>query len=366
MTSKMKSWICPNDEAENPIEFEYCEVCGLCMPEELRPPKIVLFETDKSIVLNNGTVMVSWSTEYAKIVSLNGITVPAKGSERLPAVKEYILSVQNENDTVERTVKIEVAVAPSISFITSKTKFHKGWNESAYLEWKVDNALKISLLQDGRDTNVRCQSNGSYQFRIDEDTAFTLQVLALDGKTIEQKQIAVSVFHDAVVSFEADKEYVFPSVPFTLNWSVENAKKVELNGMPVPFQGKKLNKSGVSRDTTFVLRVTDEFGIKERSLTIRLLPIPLVKSINVPVPIFENNIDVQISLQMPQISTELPFVQLNDVEILPHTAYDLEAKANLAKTPLEVEPLFDLGTPTIIQKLMAKFQGIINKRYNEQ
>ena len=60
----------------------------------------------------------------------------------------------------------------------------------------------------------------------EEDSVFTIRVKALDKKTTFEEKINIEVLPEATIKFESDKQYVFPTIPFTLTWETENAKKV--------------------------------------------------------------------------------------------------------------------------------------------
>ena len=63
------------------------------------------------------------------------------------------------------------------------------------------------------------------------------KALALDGKTTFSESVIVEVHPDAKFKFESDKEYAFPTIPFTLSWTTKHAKRVELNGKKVAGKG---------------------------------------------------------------------------------------------------------------------------------
>lgn len=108
--------------------------------------------------------------------------------------------------------------------------------------------------------------------------------------------------------FKADKEYTLDTIPVEIKWACTNAKKVEIIG-----EGRQdlLGKIIVvpKKETTYILCVEDDFGIQKREITIKKLPLPLIKQVLVPAPHIERNID--ITYQVPNFHLTIPIPTFN-------------------------------------------------------
>ncbi|MBR5237563.1 MAG: hypothetical protein IKV26_02495 [Paludibacteraceae bacterium] len=261
-------------------------------------------------ILNGKYTTISWDIDNFTQIFLNDKDVTNLTSKKLKinSTSTYTLKVINGRKQISRSLTLSAFPSPTISITASKTKLHKGRNESVTLNWNVQDAMKIILLQNDSEINKECSFNGSFNTIVKETTTFTIKIIALDEKTEFTKSVIVEVFPDAKFTFKTDKEYVLPTVPFTLSWSTIHAKTVELNGIKIKDSGIKVISSGIDKDTTYTLSVTDEFGVKEKSIEVKMLPLPIIKSLVVPMPNIEKNITLNVNLNVPTFSVD----SLND------------------------------------------------------
>lgn len=261
--------------------------------------------------LNGKSIVLSWNVEnYTQILLDNkDVTGQISNTLTINSSTTYTLIVINGHKRTSKSIMVSSYSSPSVAVTASKTKLHKGRNESVTINWGVQNAEKITLLQDGVPIDKKCGHDDSYKCSIKDTTTFTVQALALDGKTTFSDSVTVEMHPDAKFKFESDKEYAFPKIPFTLSWTTKHAKIVELNGKKVADNGTEIIKKGVDKDTTYTLAVTDEFGTKESSITIKMLPVPRIKTILVPTPQIEQKIAMTVDLQIPDVHLNIPFAQ---------------------------------------------------------
>lgn len=338
------------------------------MNELVKEPEIHAFQSscgNKCIIGNKTTF--SWSVENYTSITFNGKDVTKQSLYTVPinSSGRYILEVSNGNKITSKSLHIEALDAACISFSSSKNKLHKDKNEKIVLSWNVLNAQKIVLLQDGQIIRDNCQNTESINLCPNKDTTFTLQVVCLDGVTIIHKSVSISVYPEATFSFSTDKEYVFPSIPITLTWKTTHAKKVELNGRKVTEEGAYCLKDGITKETCFTLRVTDEFGTKEQPIVVKMLPLPRIESIVVPIPNIEKSANLQISLAVPDISIQLPTYVQRELELLPSEMYDIQIDTSAAPSPPEVK-LIGLHTDNSwTTKLQLLAKKLYNRLHNE-
>lgn len=232
----------------------------------------------------------------------------------------------------------------NIQFSLSSTKIRKG-RESAVLSWDVRDANHISLYNGVELMQDNLQMQDHISVSPLETTTYYLQLEDKTGKIIK-KECTLFVCEEAEVVFSTDKKYVFPSIPFTLSWAVKNAKHIELDGLPVEAQGQMQNNDGISKGTTFILSVTDEFGTKDYPLTIKMLPVPQIEAILVPTPEISKEINVSVSIPTPIVNLEFRQPEIRQVELPTQfgvTIEDLQVQVN---EPQMVELNFHLPKKT--------------------
>lgn len=311
--------------------------------------------------LNGNNIVLSWDVENYTQILLDGKDVTGHISHTLTInfTSTYTLTVVNGHKRTSKSVEVSSFASPTVAVTASKTKLHKGRNESVTINWGVQNADKITLLQDGVPVDKTCGHDDSYKCSVKDTTTFTVQALALDGKTTFSESVTVEVHPDAKFKLESDKEYVFPTIPFTISWTTKNAKRVELNGKKVAENGCELIKKGVDKDTTYTLSVTDEFGTKETSITVKQLPIPRIETILVPTPQIEQKITMNVDLQIPDVHVASLDTSLRQIEI-DESLCDVQVKG--VDTPKYIALDWQLKTPTLWKKIEKSISKILQKK----
>ena len=314
--------------------------------------------------LNGKSIVLSWDVENYTQILLDGkdVTTQISNTLTINSSTTYTLTVINGHKRTSKSIMVSSYSSPSVAVTASKTKLHKGRNESVTINWGVQNAEKITLLQDGVPIDKKCGHDDSYKCSVKDTTTFTVQALALDGKTTFSESVTVEVHPDAKFKLESDKEYVFPTIPFTISWTTKNAKRVELNGKKVAENGCELIKKGVDKDTTYTLSVTDEFGTKETSITVKQLPIPRIESILVPTPQIEQNITMNVDLQIPDVRLVSLDTALRQLDIPIIDMYDVQVKG--IDTPKYIPLEFKIKTPTLWKKIEKSIAKLLHRNEN--
>ena len=312
--------------------------------------------------LNGKSIVLSWDVENYTQILLDGkdVTTQISNTLTINSSTTYTLTVINGHKRTSKSIMVSSYSSPSVAVTASKTKLHKGRNESVTINWGVQNAEKITLLQDGVLVDKKCGHDDSYKCSIKDTTTFTVQAFALDGKTTFSESVTVEVHPDAKFKLESDKEYIFPTIPFTISWTTKNAKRVELNGKKVAENGCELIKKGVDKDTTYTLSVTDEFGTKETSITVKQLPIPRIEAILVPTPQIEQNITMNVDLQIPDVRVVSLDTALRQLDIPIIDMYDVQVKG--IDTPKYIPLECKIKTPNLWKKIEKSISKILQKK----
>lgn len=271
-------------------------------PIILSAPRIDYFKVDKSCLYLGEKFKVYWQVSNAESIFLNDKTIAKKGELVLDNDSNLTLKALNSAGSVQEKISLKVHPLPKIKFSVDKDKIKIDDNDGILLKWDIVNAEKVILRYDG--TEEICEKKTEKKLYPKKTNIYQIDVVGLDGKRHFLKEVKVEVLPEATIRFEVDKEYVFPNIPFTLKWETENAKKVTLNGDIVENCGTKLINDGIEKQKTYQLSVIDEFGIKKKDLTVKMLPLPRIESLIVPMPDIQKNINLQINISVPNISVE--------------------------------------------------------------
>lgn len=290
------------------------------------------------IVFRDIETLISWQADNASKVFINSEELPfGQSSHKMTFTddSEILIIVKNGLHTIEQRKQIKVLDAPIIQFKADKHKLKKTSNgtESATLSWSVSNASFVEL-KCGSKTLSNDTSNVNYAVSPIADSKYELVAIGLDKKTIFKSEISLIVREPANVSFNSDKLFTLPGIPVTISWDVQRAKNVRLNNNCVGIKGKVFFSP--NNDEHYVLTYEDDFGTSSSELTVKMLPLPVVKSILVDTPNINNAVGIQYSAprfrKIPNLpSIETSFISLNVPDI--PDLNDSGLNITLPKTP---------------------------------
>lgn len=330
-----------------------------------KKPQIQTFTSScGNVCLQGDEIGLQWVVQDYTKVLLNGVDVTNQNSITQQVTSHdntFTLRVQNGRKETSQSLSVKAYTKPNIAITANKTKLHQYNTEPVTLTWGVQNAHKISLLQDGKTIKESCTADESYTFQTESTTTFTIRVTALDTKTIFDESLCIYVYPDATIEFKADKEYVFSSIPFTLSWTTKNAKKVELDGKPVAANDSLCFSDGVAKETTYTLCATDEFGTKQKSITIKMLPIPRIKTLIVPTPNVEKNLGITINVPTPLIELEVPTISVYQKNLIPDEMYNFQIETNAIKQPSAIRLKDTIAEFSLWDRIIQ----LINKRLHK-
>lgn len=240
--------------------------------------------------------------------------------------RQFKLKATNADGVSEKTIVIEAVKCPVFSINTSTSVLHKGRNESLVFRFSVENAKSLKLRYENKVENLPL--SGEITFTPMEDIRFDFEAEGLEGGRTFHHIIPIQVREATKVNFKANRQFSYPNLPIKLSWSVENAANVSIDDFgDQPNEGSIEVTPGV--DTTYVLRVNDAFGVTQRSITVRMLPIPVIEQLLVPAPRIEE--DLAITYKPPQFKTIVPVLTFETPLI----------KIDLPKVPaLKTSPFF--------------------------
>lgn len=246
------------------------------------------FSANPTSIERGHSSTLSWNTQNADTVELDGITVDARGNRTVTPTATttynlYVVFVDGSDKSLSVTVTVTeptppppppptytctycgaqfltqaeldthilsvhaVTPAPSLNFSANPTTINSG--ESANITWLTVEAKKAWL------DNIEVELNGTRKAYPTTTTTYTLEVLFKDGST-DDKSVTVTVI---VVlpppppppppdEFYASPQQIVEGQESTLHWTVYNSLTVELDGVSVSPTGSKIVAPTVSQE----------------------------------------------------------------------------------------------------------------------
>lgn len=220
--------------------------------------------------------------------------------------KQFRVRATNSDGSAERVVALEVLPCPKFEIHPSATVLHKGRNENVVFRWTIENAKDIKLINGGKATDITV--SGEATFTPTNDTQFIFEAKGIEGNRVFSHIIPIKIREAARIDFKVNRQFSYPNLPIILSWNVEKCIAVTIDDFgEQPTQGLLEVTPGV--DTTYVLRVQDAFGEERRTITVRMLPLPVIKQILVPTPKVDKSFD--ISYVPPQFHADIPLPTFN-------------------------------------------------------
>ncbi len=226
---------------------------------------------------------LQWEVIDTEYVYINGKAIEKSKTSfklKLDADKYITLVAKNGLKEISKSILIKVVKKPIITFSSSVTKLRLGKRESAILKWDIQNAFSVNLITDTETYPVELK--GQKTVSPGKTHTFRLEVVGLDKERVFKKELLIGVLPECDIEFKSDKEYTFTSVPCVLSWNVKNANSVILSGVGnVAEHGTQVVEQ--DQDTLYTLTVEDEFGIQTKRIEIKMLPLPVIKTILLPI-----------------------------------------------------------------------------------
>lgn len=317
------------------------------LDKNLKEPEIALFE-----IVNGPKIIRGKEAEFSfDVHNVTGIEI--NGEEVTPSSTKFYtklektgiynieMKVSNWSSSITKSIEVEVVEEPSISINHRNPLLRRGKNDHSVISWKAKNLQNLKLHIVKSDNVEDIAFEGNISFSPIETTLYNISGIALDGKTEFKKEFTVYVYDESRINFSADKLFAFTSIPITLSWHVEHAMKVMFENEVVEPIGSRTIKEGINYDHNFTLSVMDEFGVKKKTILVRLLPMPVVESLLIPMP--DANVTINANVTMP---SPLPSVKLLDefsrISKLPKIEFN---EINIPTINKIVQPNFDTPQP---------------------
>jgi len=282
---------------------------------ELKTPELTKWEINKKQIFENENITLSWEVLYTKRVTISGLgDVQLKDSRTISLRKNtsYTLILQDYKGNyykAEQQLNVTVFPLPIIEIREESLKIERG--RTAILRWNANYINKIILAFNNQIIDVSDFTEFSVQPK--EQTTYKLIFTALDNKKTIEKEIRVEVFpRPEIKHFEVSPEVAIASIPVTISWRVENAKRVEINnGIG------EVNKEGSitilhDKNTLYQITALGELSYVTKDIVVKVFPTPIIESILVPMPDFESRVVINpILVNPPKIDFTIQMPEFN-------------------------------------------------------
>jgi len=291
---------------------------------ESKMSEVILWNVDKTQILENENITLSWEVLYAKKITISELgEVPLKDNRTIALRRDttYTLTIQDYKDNIyetEQSINITVIPLPIVEIREENFKIERG--DTVMLHWNVNNVSKIILAFDNQVIDVTNLTE--FAIQPNEHITYKLTFTALDHKTTIEKEIGIEIFPKPEIKlFEVLPDVVISSMPVTISWRVENAKKIEINNGV-----GEVNEVGQKtilhdKNTLYQLTAWGELSFVTKEIVITVFPTPIIKSLLIPIPDFESHINlstikieppkIDVALNIPEFDLESPEINLN-------------------------------------------------------
>lgn len=215
--------------------------------------------------------------------------------------KTFTIKGVNGLNTCSVSVEVNVVSKPKIKCSAEKKKLRKGKDKENTIRWEITEAVSANLIID--DETIPIPLKGKKKVLVEGTTTYRIEAKALNNRTIVKKELTVNVFNESEIDFSIDKEYTFSGIPITLSWNVKHALCTMLNGEEVC--ANDFQTTTIDKETSFTLTAIDEFGESKKTITVRILPLPIIKSILIPAPSVEHTISLVQLDRIPNIGVDI-------------------------------------------------------------
>jgi len=247
---------------------------------EYEPPTVIFNSSQESITAGQ-FVSLNWVTTNAENVTIEGIgEVSTQGSRRVKPTETTTYTITAKGPGGSKTEMLEVivesAAGPSVTFSASQETVKPG--QMVTLTWMVTDATEVTI--EGIEGVSAVPSNGSRRIRPSETATYTIVAKGQGGTKREMIEVIVESADLPKIIFTASAESVQKGQNVTLNWRVDNADQVNLEGIgPVQPQGSRRVKMNESR--MFSLTATGPGGSQTATVEVEVeVPPPIEKQVN--------------------------------------------------------------------------------------
>ena len=267
-----KLWLCQNCETLHSLSQLTCEVCGEDIPMEFRQPIISAVKTSSKQVRDNEFIVISWNTNFAKYVSLNGIHVSAKGSQEIPATEKVTLKASNSNGSIEKSINIKVIHVLEIEEFSINDKNIQYGND-CIISWKGRNIKNVFF--EGKEL----ASEGSFAFKPKESSNYEVLFEGTDGDSTI-KSFDIHVFYPSPIINVKAPAFAKNGEIVHVEWNTEHVSSVTIDGIERSLTGSYFWFFSETAKEKSIFFLDMKGDIHEHKVTVKEASLPTILTFN--------------------------------------------------------------------------------------
>ncbi len=232
----------------------------------VQPPVISSLSADKiSLPFGGGAVQLSWTTERATNLSLDGADVTGLTTKTLTisSSSTFVLSASNAGGSVTQSITVAVAPAPPVisSFTATPNTLAFGGG-MVTLAWTNENSTSLSI--DGGVGDVTGRT--SLEVMVSIGKTFTLTAVGTGGTVSKTVGIFVQDAAPVIQSFSATPDNLEAGL-VTLDWVALGATTLSISPNIGVVTGNSLQVN-VAKNTVFTLTATNNGGTDSKTVLV--------------------------------------------------------------------------------------------------
>lgn len=299
------------------------------LEKQLQSPIILSFE--QSIInYEDQKVKIHWSANNYTKVKINNreISLDNHDIELEAGLRQCNLSILNELHIVNifkeqnkvlckevcRTINIQQIKTPIIHLTSDKTLIKRGKDNKVVVNWNIKNATSAKMRVGDKLIPLNSMS-GSQVLTLSETTPICIDVCGLDNVRIFSSNIVnvVAKYESIINSFCSDKLFSIIDVPFKISWNVSHANHIYIKSDKNIILDNDLAPNGFNyytlSDRVFLtLCAEDDFGIKEKTIELGIMPKPHVQLVSIPVPEIDHRTNIKVVTNIISLGVRFPKV----------------------------------------------------------
>jgi hypothetical protein len=256
---------------------------------ESKTPKIILWNVDKTQILETENIILSWEVLYAKRITISKVgEVSLKGNRTVSPRQNtsYTLTIQDYKDNIyetEQATEVKVYPAPEISdFFVSSQEIIK--NSPVKITWITKNIIEAFISING----IRTPVNVIDTKDIYPVTDTEVEIIVIGNLNKEIRKTEKILVHEPaqILSFSVNQPDILETDTITFLYNVANVSKAYLSGSSIACRedvtgGKEFSVIASGKDEylqTYSLEVYDKINhpLPPETVSINVYPQPVI------------------------------------------------------------------------------------------
>lgn len=253
-------------------------------------PKIIDFKADKETINSSEEeVTFNWEQSKGNKTYINDILV--NGLNHKLCFKDTTnveLKIMNEFGVSKNEINIQAnKIQPTIKFFKSDI-FERIDLTPVTLSWDTNHAKKVRI----SDVYNDLAASGNHEIDPRENKKITLTAIGNFEEEVNA-EIEIKVSSPEIIEFKYEINIEKGIDNVDLYWKTENTNKVTIDPRIGDVDVNGQTSIRIAEKTEFVLKAIGYFGTTEKIIEAQPFPIPLIKTILIPIPNLHQNIQFE-------------------------------------------------------------------------